>query len=95
MRQPNPWSNALKQPCLDRLRALGGRATLREAVAEICGPVAALSKIDLIADGAGGYFCQVELAAPDQRFALMREVGGFGFGDGVCFIIPRTWKEQP
>jgi hypothetical protein len=67
---------------------------LREAVIEVCRPFAEITNIDLIADGERGYFCYVRLATPDQTYALMREIGGFTFGNGVCFSIPRKWNEK-
>jgi hypothetical protein len=79
----------MNAPSLAKLRCLCATLPLREAIAEVCRPFAEVTDVDLVDDGER-YYCYVQVAAPDQCFALLREVGAIWFRGLLCFVIPKT-----
>jgi hypothetical protein len=69
-----------------KLRGLSSRS-LRDAVIELCRPIADIGKVEIIEVGRISYFCIVEVSSVEQRLALTREMGGVSFASGVCFRI--------
>lgn len=79
---------------LEDLRELSRHMPLEQAVHVVCRPFATLTSIDIARDGDKGYICFVTLASSDERAALLSTVGGFLFGDGLCFFLPWPLDEN-
>ncbi len=78
----------MKPHLLEKLAGAQGRVDLSTRIRELCAPYGRVVTLDLMPFAGGGYCCYVEIDPPDQRFAIMRELGGFAFARGVTFRIP-------
>jgi hypothetical protein len=72
---------------LKSLCELRRNMTLEQAVREVCRPLATLTSIDITRDGDKSCLCFITLASPAERSAILREVGGFMFAEGVCLRL--------
>ncbi len=79
----------MNQEYLTKLAGILNEQELQQAIETMCLPFGGMRGCRVIHDKKNAsYFCFVELALPGACAAMMGQVGGTYFGNGLVFRIP-------